>query len=127
MFNWLLALVFMSSFFSAYDYSYRLGGINQTFLLIGRGVIESTLSSFNDSLNDIYFIQDKVEESIIKYLSTELRPYCHKYEIGFYYFDPNSMGYCIDYCTGVQIHLRVPFILWSDYDRKMMFYLQENT
>lgn len=117
MLNWFLGFILLISMVSGFNYSYKLTGIERTFLSLSGGVIESGLINMEHTSNNIYFYKPKLEANVKTYLSEELSRYCDTYQISFYYFDAETLEPCLNSCTGVQIRLVINLSPFPNYDQ----------
>lgn len=121
MLNMLVAFTLLVNFVVIYDFSYRVNYINRTFYLLASGVVENSVDVTSADPELLYFIPAELESSVTSYLIKELYSVTDVFYISFTYLNEQQDGLCFDRCRVVDIHLRVPFSQFFEYQKGLTF------
>ncbi|HMM01032.1 MAG TPA: hypothetical protein PKC96_06855 [Bacilli bacterium] len=121
MLNMLVAFTLLVNFVVIYDFSYRVNYINRTFYLLAGGVVENSVDVTSADPELLYFIPAELESSVTSYLIKELYSVTDVFYISFTYLNEQQDGLCFDRCRVVDIHLRVPFSQFFEYQKGLTF------
>lgn len=101
--------------------------------------IDNSVAAFDYSLPSLWVVTDVEEElpsplydthlveaSAIQHFSTNLKGYVSSYQIGFYYFDQDTMLESEErYVSGVRVSLRAKVPFTADYYKAMSYVIKE--
>ena len=126
MLNYLISILMLLIVVSGFDYSYKITGIERTFISLSPSVIEMGIANLEDSNNEVYFDKVLLNKLVKEYLTANLTPYTKSYLISFYYFDLESMNICMNYCQGVQITLAVDLSPFPKYMKSYNYMIKRS-
>ena len=119
--------ILMFSIFASFSIgSINYFGINRTFMLMYKGVIEASLKTVDKNGLPVppYFDRDALKENIEVYLDNNLHKYCDEYMVNYYYFDPIDKSYSTDeYVRAVKISLKAYVNGMFQYEKAREFYV----
>lgn len=125
-------LIFFTLIFSFFlNFSFgamKFSSINRTFLLMYKGIPESSIGyvSTSGTLIEPYFIQDILEDYVVNYFQENLTRYVEHYEASIYYFDPDTELMCTSaYCKAVRISLECDINLFFHYAKARDYIINE--
>ncbi len=100
-------------------------GVNRTFMLMYKGVIESSLKTVDRNGLPVppYFDRTALKENVEIYLASNLPKYVDEYTVNYYYFDPIDKSYTTDeYVRAVKISLKCYINSLYQYEKAREFY-----
>lgn len=124
---WLSVLTFyviLSGFF----FSYRLSGVNRTFLLLPKGIIENSIiiiesHNYEKPFFDIDYLQNETK----RYFTVNLGEYVSTYDLSFYFFDKDgSDDHFEERYDGVSIALKTKIIADMYYENSLTFTIKNH-
>ena len=118
------AFVFITALIMTFSLgSINYFGIHRCFMLLYRGVLESSMDYFisEEYENIYYFNPEKLEENVTYYFEMNIPRYAKKYDVSFYYFNAENESYCDSYCQSVKISLRADINLLFHYEKARSF------
>ena len=104
----------------------RYFGVNRTFTLLYKGIIESSCATINLSGNPVkpYFSKDELIYQVETYFEENLTRYTSNYTVNYYFYNQEDKSYCIDtYCRAVKISLKADINLFFHYEKAREFYV----
>lgn len=115
--------------FQIFATSYRINGINRSFLNIPISIFESSIPLVQDVAEpEIYYDKALLESQLTSYFDKTIDKYCNDYSLSFYYYSQEDESICVnDKCTAIEITLKAEVILLINYQRSARFYIQDNT
>lgn len=119
--------ILMFSVFASFSIgSINYFGVNRTFMLMYKGVIESSLKTVDKNGLPVspYFDRDALKANVELYLSNNLPKYVDEYTVNYYYFDPIDKTYTTDeYVRAVKISLKAYINNLYQYEKAREFYV----
>jgi len=124
---WLGVLTFyivLSGFF----FSYRLSGVNRTFLLLPKGIIENSVviidqHTFEKPFFDITYLEEKTKD----YFTINLDKYVSSYALSFFYFDTDgNEDFFNQHYDGVSIALKTKITGEMYYENSLTFTIKNH-
>lgn len=108
---------------SGFSFSIRMSGINRTFLLLPRGILEVAVMIIDREENDKpYYDQQYLQQAVKQYLILNLKPYTDTFEVAFSYFDKDGEDIVFSgKYDGVIIGLKVELMLGFHYQNSLAF------
>lgn len=105
--------------------SVSLSGIDRTFQLMYKGVVESSVLSIDEEGNPCapYFSKKLFEINAEQYFAMNLPRYVEHYVTSYYYFNLNDKSFCTSYCQGVKVSLKADISSLYKYDKAKEFYI----
>lgn len=100
--------------------------------------VDNTFTSINYSLPNLWVVTDiggeldkplydtvLVEETVVNHLSNNLKRYIKHYQVGFYYFDSETLSESEErYVSGVRLSLRADIPFTSAYYKAMTYVIK---
>ena len=128
MMNVLLGVLTFYILLSGFLFSYRLSGINRTFLLLPKGIIENAIVIiYEQNYKKPFFNQEYLEKETEKYFSVNLEKYVSSFALSFYYFDKDgNEDYFDQRFDGVSIALKTPLFVDNYYQNSLTFTIQSH-
>lgn len=121
--------ILMFSVFASFSIgSINYFGVNRTFMLMYKGVIESSLRTVDKNGLPVapYFDRNALKENVEIYLSNNLPKYVDEYTVNYYYFDPIDKSYTTDeYARAVKISLKCYINSLYQYEKAREFYVND--
>ena len=126
MINSIFYIIIFSLFANFAFGSINYFGVNRTFMLMYKGVIESSLNMVDEyGLPTLpYFNREALKENVTFYLETNLPRYVTSYTVNFYFFNEEDKSYSTDkYVTAVKISLKAKINFLYNYEKAREFYV----
>ena len=124
--NCIFYLVMFAYFVNFAFGSINYFGVNRSFTLLYKGVIENACQSVDESGNPIkpYFDKDELIYRAEEYFASTLPRYVTSYDTNYYFFNLEDKSYCTGtYCRGVKISLRAKINIFYTYEKAREFYV----
>lgn len=126
--NIIISIIISVLSFSFFTVTYRVNGINRTIYNIPIAIFESSIPLVQEKEQPtIYFDKISVELKLTSYFVSNIRKYCDKFTVKFYYYNQEDYSYCsASTCDAVEIHLSADVLINYQYHRVARFYIEDN-
>ncbi len=119
--------IFILSFFLNFSFgTINFSGIDRTFQLMYKGVLENSFVAFDEygTPCDPYFDKELLQDNVEQYLGVNLPRYTTNYITAYYYFNEDDYSYCTsNICRGVRISLKAEINYLYHYEKARNFYI----
>ena len=107
--------------------TYRLGGINRTFVSMPISLIEKSIPIYEEGVRSLYIDQETLEKSVNSYIFGEISKFTENYSLSYYYYSTADGLICkTEYCDGVRITLNAEVMFAFHYHKTMYYEVQKN-
>lgn len=127
MVNMFLACLFAVLSLQVFTMSYRLNGINRSFISMPIAVIEKAIVLYASDTDSLYIDRGELEKSVETYISKEVGKYSRQYSLNYYYYSTSDGLICkTSTCDGVRITLIAQVVYTFNYQKTMFYELRRN-
>ncbi len=129
MINTVFYLIIATLFLNFSIGSIEYFGVNRTFMLMYKGVLENSLVSIGSDGEQIepYFDQNKLVELSEQYFQNNLPRYVNHYTTSYLFYNYDENSYCVGkYCYSVKISLKAEINMIFHYEKARVFNIKGN-
>ena len=125
MFHYLFGALILVVMTISFTQQYELRGTLNAYYGLYKGVIETSVISYDDNGDKIYpyFDSSGLARNIVHYFDDNLKPYCRRYMVNFYFSDYKSANQP----SKVKLMLVVTFSNASLFRKTAIFQVKDNT
>lgn len=124
--NLIFFLLILSLFANFSLGSIRYFGLNRSFVLMYKGVLEASCLKVDENGEPCvpYFSKNLLENNVETYLNNNIKRYVDSYTVAFLYFNKDDSTICTSkYCRAVKISIRADINALFHYEKAKNYYV----
>ena len=123
-----IALFIVVFCFNFFMFSYQMSGINRLVYGVPVTIFETSINMIAVSEDEgATFNKGALKDKLTSYFDVSIHNYVEKYDLVFYYYNPNDYSYCTKSgCSAVEVTVKTDLILNYHYEKTLFYEIRSN-